>query len=304
MSFCFASSPVTNIWSNNTSFTWEGKDPEAQFSFGSVGVSHSFGKTIGWEVISGRDFSEEFATDTAAFVLNEAAVEQIGIPIDEIVGKAITWNDSPNQVVGVVRNLIMESPYTPIKPTIFFINPNWLSVYVARLTPGVPIKEALTNIEAVHKRLDPASPFEFEFVDESYNEKFIGEERIGKLARVFAFLAIFISCLGLFGLSAYVAEQRTKEIGIRKVLGASVTNLWAMQSKNFVVLVVLSCLIAAPIAWYYLDSWLADYEYRINLTWKVFVASGILSLMVTLLTVSFQSIKAALANPVKSLRSE
>lgn len=302
--FCWASSPLTNVWSNNTSFSWEGKDPEAQFSFGSVSVAPTFGKTVGWEVIAGRDFSEEFATDSASFVLNEAAVEQIGIPLDEIVGKTITWNKTPNKVIGVVRNLIMESPYTPIKPTIFFQNDNWLSVYVAKLTPGVPVQEALSNIEAVHKRLDPATPFEFEFVDEAYNEKFIGEERIGKLARVFAFLAIFISCLGLFGLSAYVAEQRTKEIGIRKVLGASVANLWAMQSKNFVVLVLLSCLIAAPIAWHYLDGWLADYEYRIDLSWKVFAWAGVLSLAVTLLTVSFQSVKAALANPVKSLRSE
>lgn len=214
------------------------------------------------------------------------------------------WGDDENQVVGVIKNMVMDSPYNPVKPTIFFINPNWLSMYNVRLNPGTPVKEALTEVEAAYKRHDAKSPFDYEFVDEAYSEKFEGEERIGKLARVFAFLAIFISCLGLFGLSAYVAEQRTKEIGIRKVLGASVANLWAMQSKGFVRLVILACLIAVPIAYYYLNGWLADYEYRIELGWSVFAVSAILALVVTLMTVSFQSVRAALANPVESLRSE
>ena len=296
-----SSGPITNIWSK-IGFEWEGKDPESLPTFGITACSHEFGKTIGWEIIEGRDFSKDFLTDTAALILNEAAVELTGI--DDIVGKTIRWNDNPFQVVGVVRDMVMESPWRPIKPTIFFVDPNWVAIYTIRLKTGYPVQQALASVQTVFEKHAPNSPFEFQFVDEVYDQKFQSEERIGKLARVFAFLAIFISCLGLFGLSAYVAEQRTKEIGIRKVLGASVANLWAMQSKGFVSLVLLSCLIAVPITWYYLNGWLMDFDYRIQLGWGVFVVAAVLALIVTLVTVSLQAVKAALTNPVKSLRSE
>ncbi len=300
---CESSSPVTNIYSNQIGFTWEGKDPNTLPLFGIVNVTADFGKTVNWQIKEGRDFSRDFPTDTAALVLNEAGVELTGL--DDIVGKTIRWNDQPYQVIGVVKNMIMESPYAPVKPTIFCMAENgWVNNINMRLKPGVPVQEALTTIEGIYKKHAPGGVFEYKFVDEEYNAKFESEERIGKLARVFAILAIFISCLGLFGLSAYVAEQRTKEIGIRKVLGATVANLWAMQSKGFVWLVIVSCAIAAPLAWYFLKNWLSDYEYRIQLGWEVFAVSGILAVLVTLLTVSFQSVKAALANPVKSLRSE
>ena len=297
-----SSGPITNIWSNQIGFEWEGKDPESLPTFGTTACSYEFGKTVGWEIKKGRDFSREFSTDTSALILNEAAVELTGI--DDIVGKTIRWDEKPFQVVGVIKNMVMESPWRPIKPTIFFIDPTWVSFHTIKLKPGYPVQDALASVQGVFENIAPNSPFEYQFVDEVYDEKFQSEERIGKLARVFAFLAIFISCLGLFGLSAYVAEQRTKEIGIRKVLGASVANLWAMQSKGFVSLVLLSCLIAVPIAWYYLENWLTDYVYRIELGWSVFAVAAVLALVVTLLTVSFQAIKAALTNPVKSLRSE
>jgi len=164
--------------------------------------------------------------------------------------------------------------------------------------------EALSKIETVFKKFNPAQPFDYQFVDEAYAKKFDNEERIGKLATFFAILAIFISCLGIFGLASFIAEQRTKEIGIRKVLGASVTNLWQMLSKDFVILVVISCVIAAPIAYYFLEEWLQKYTYRTEISWWIFVVAGVGALLITLLTVSFQAIKAALMNPVKSLRSE
>jgi ABC-type antimicrobial peptide transport system permease subunit len=162
----------------------------------------------------------------------------------------------------------------------------------------------LTKIEAIQKKLVPSAPFQYNFVDDEYGKKFSSEQRIGKLAAIFAVLAIFISCLGLFGMASFVAEQRTKEIGIRKVLGASVSNLWQMLSKDFVLLVLLSCLIASPIAYYYLNNWLTNYNYHIEISWWIFAASALGALGITLLTVSFQAIKAALMNPVKSLKSE
>lgn len=297
-----SSSPTTGIWSNQIGFDWEGKDPTQEPLFGMVACNEEFGKTIGWEIIEGRDFSREHGMDTSAFILNESAVKLTGI--DSIVGKTIRWNGVPKQVIGVVKDIVMESPYEPIKPTIFLIERNWASIVNIRLKPGVPVDDALAAIGAGFTKIDPNSPFDYKFVDDEYDQKFRSEVRVGTLARVFAFLAVFISCLGLFGLSAFAAEQRTKEIGIRKVLGATVANLWAMQSKGFVSLVIVSLVIATPLAWYFMNKWLTDYEYRIELGWSVFVTAGILAVAVTLLTVSFQSIKAALANPVKSLRSE
>jgi putative ABC transport system permease protein len=173
-----------------------------------------------------------------------------------------------------------------------------------RIKPTTPVREALAKIQPVFKKYNPNSPFEFKFIDDEYAKKFSNEERIGNLASFFAILAIFISCLGLFGLASFIAEQRTKEIGVRKVLGATVFNLWKMLSKDFVVLVIISCLIAIPITWYFLNQWLQKYTYRTEISWWVFAAAGAGALGITLLTVSFQAIRAAIANPVKSLRTE
>jgi putative ABC transport system permease protein len=209
--------------------------------------THDFGKTIGWKIIDGRDFSRDFSTDTAAFVLNESAVKLTGLK--NIVGKTIRFNGKPRQVVGVIKDMVMQSPYEPAVPTVFLMDYEWANLINIKLAPGTGVDKALKKVEAIFRKHDPDSPFEFKFADEEYEAKFRAEERIGKLARVFAVLAIFISCLGLFGLAAYTAEQRTKEIGIRKALGASVAQMWAMLSKEFVYLVILSCVIASPIAY-------------------------------------------------------
>ena len=297
-----SSSPITNVWSNQIGFDWEGKDPEALLSFGVVGCSYEFGQTVSWNVLEGRDFSRNFLTDTTAFILNESAVALTGL--ENIVGKTIEYNETSCTVVGIIKDMVMESPWDPIKPTIFMINENWVSCFNVKFKAGVPIQNALAKVQGVYEKISPSSPFDYNFVDEDYGKKFRSEERIGKLARFFAFLAIFISCLGLYGLSAFVAEQKTKEIGIRKVLGASITNLWALQSKHFLVLVAVACLIAAPLAGYFLEGWLEDYDYRIYLNAGVFIIAGILALIVTLTTVSYQAIKAALANPARSLKTE
>lgn len=297
-----SSSPTTGIYSNQIGFEWEGMEPGSLPLFGTIACTHDFGKTIGWKIIEGRDFSRDFSTDTAAFILNESAVKLTGIK--NIIGKTIRFNGKPKQVVGVIKDMVMQSPYEPAVPTVFLMDYGWANLINVKLNPGTPVDKALKKVEAVFKKHDPDSPFEFKFADEQYEAKFRAEERVGKLSRVFAVLAVFISCLGLFGLAAYTAEQRTKEIGIRKALGASVAQMWAMLSKEFVYLVIFSCLIASPIALYFLSDWLKKYEYHIELSWIVFVFSALIAIIITLLTVSFQAIKAALMNPVKSLRSE
>jgi len=297
-----SSSPPTNIYSNNIGFNWEGKDPNSLPLFGTVGVTQDFGKTITWQIKEGRDFSRDFATDSSAMILNESAVKLTGLK--KITGQTIKWDTTPYHVVGVVKDMVMESPYTPVKPTIFLMQPNWAGIITIRMKPSVPLRTALSKIEVVFKKYDPGSPFDYKFTDQEYAKKFSDEERIGNLATFFAVLAVFISCLGLFGLASFVAEQRTKEIGIRKVLGASIPAIWKMLSKDFVVLVIISCFIAIPVAWYYLHQWLQKYEYRTEISWWVFILAGVGALIITLLTVSFQAIKAAVANPVKSLRTE
>ncbi|MBV9963482.1 MAG: ABC transporter permease [Parafilimonas sp.] len=298
-----SSSPTTSVYSNQIGFNWQGKDPNTLPSFGIIAVTQDFGKTIGWKIKEGRDFSKAFGTDSLAMILNESAVKQVGMKRD-IVGQTIQFNDKNYTVIGVIKDMIMESPYSPVKPTVFLYDPSWVSVLTVAIKNGIPVKDALSKIEAVFKKYNPGSPFDYTFNDEDYAKKFSDEERVGKLATFFTILAIFISCLGLFGLASFVAEQRKKEIGVRKVLGASTYNLWQMLSKEFALLVIISCFIAIPLAWYYLNGWLKQYEYRTAISAWVFIISGFGALVITLLTVSFQAIKAALANPVKSLRTE
>lgn len=297
-----SSSPSTSVYSNQIGFDWKGKDPNSLPLFGTIGVTHDFGATIGWQIKEGRDFSRNFATDSAGMILNEAAVKLTGFK--DPIGKIIKFNDKSYTVTGVVKNMVMESPYVPVQPTVFMVDYGWTNIITIKIKPDMPVRSALAKIEPIFKKLDPDSPFEYKFTDSEYARKFNTEERIGNLATFFAVLAILISSLGLFGLASFVAEQRTKEIGVRKVLGASVYNLWSMLSKDFVALVIISCVIAVPVAWYFLNQWLQAYEYRTTISWWIFAVSAMGALTITLLTVSFQAIKAALANPVKSLRTE
>jgi len=236
-------------------------------------------------------------------ILNESAVKQIGMKKD-ILGENIQYDGKNYRVVGVVKDIIQESPYKAVTPTVYVADHTWIGIVTVAMKTGVPVKDALAKIEKVFKKYNPDLPFNYYFNDEEYAKKFADEQRIGSLASVFAVLAIFISCLGLFGLASFVAEQRRKEIGLRKVLGASTYNLWRMLSKEFAMLVIISCLIAIPLAWYYLNNWLLQYEYRTPVSGWIFLLSGVAVLIITLITVGFQAIKAALANPVNSLRSE
>lgn len=297
-----SSSPSTGIWSNQIGFDWKGKDPNSVPLFGIVAVTHDYGATHRWTIKEGRDFSREYVTDSGNLILNEAAVKLTGIK--NIIGETIKWNDKERKVVAVVKDMVMESPFEPVKPTIFFLEYGWASVITIRVKPEIAMRQALKAIEPVFKRYDPGSPFNYQFTDEEYANKFSDEERIGNLATFFAILAVFISCLGLFGLASFVAEQKTKEIGLRKVLGASVFNLWQSMSTDFLKLVAISIAVAIPIAWYFLHGWLAKYQYRTPMSIWIFFAAGLGAILISMLTVSFHSVKAALANPVKSLRSE
>lgn len=302
VSMAEAGSPTTSIWSSTSGITWKTKDPNLSVDFSTVGVSHDYGKTIGWQIKEGRDFSREFATDTSAVILNEAAVKFMGLK--NPVGETITWWKQQLTVVGVVHNLVMNSPYDEPRPTVFNLSIDEQNITVAKINPASNAKGALVKIETVYKKIEKDQPFEFQFADEEYARKFQSEERIGKLAAFFAILAITISCLGLFGLSSFVAAQRTKEIGVRKVLGASVFGVWNLLSKDFVALVFISFLIAVPVVWYMMNNWLLNYNYRVAIGWEIFLLAGFVAIAIALITVSFQSIRAAIANPVKSLRTE
>jgi putative ABC transport system permease protein len=295
-------SPATGVWNTNGGFDWEGKDPSLAVDFPNNGVTHEFGKTIGWHIKEGRDFSRDYATDSAAFILNESAVKFMGFK--DPIGKIIRWDGKPFTVIGVVEDQLVQSPYKPVRASLFHISNSQESVFIIRMNPSLSVQKALSKIESVFKKYNPAIPFEANFVDEEYAKKFSNEKRIGQLAAFFAILAVFISCLGLFGLASYVAEQRTKEIGIRKVLGATVSRLWQMLSIDFIVLILIACFIAIPVAWYCMHTWLQQFDYRTNIPWWVFSLTCIGALLITLLTISFQAVRAALANPVNSLRSE
>ncbi len=293
--------PITSLGRQTSGFTWSGKTPDMNDMFAVVGVTPEFGKTVNWQLIEGRDFSRNRLADSSGLILNEAAAKYMGLknPIGEIVnwGKKYT-------VLGVIKNIIVGSPYEPVKQAIYYINPEVGSVINIKVKPDAGFKDALNTIAAVCKKYSPSSPFDYKIVNEEYAKKFNEQERVGNLATAFAILAIFISCLGIFGLASFVAEQRTKEIGLRKVLGASVSDLWYLLSLEFVILVGISLLIAAPVSFYFMYNWLQNYTYRTNIPWWIFAAVGIGSITITLLTVSYQAIKAAIANPVISLRSE
>lgn len=295
-------SPTTQIWNTNGGFDWKGKDPSLAVDFPNNGITHEYGKTIGWQFTQGRDFSRDFATDSNAFVINEAAVKFLGF--ENPVGEELKWEGKSYTIIGVIKDMVVESPYEPARASLFHISKDEANVVLMKLNPAVSSRESLAKIESVFKKYSPDAPFEYKFVDQEYARKFGDEERVGKLASFFAALAIFISCLGIFGLASFVAEQRAKEIGVRKVLGASVFTLWRMLSKDFVLLVTISLFIAFLFSFYLMNNWLMKYEYRTEISWWVFAVAGVGALVITLATVSYQAIKAALANPVNSLRTE
>jgi ABC-type antimicrobial peptide transport system permease subunit len=300
-----SSGPMTEISNNSSDFDWIGKQPR-EYSFALTNVSYDFGKMVGWQFVTGRNFSKDLATDTAKIIINETAAKDMGFknPIGQIVKTA--GGTKSLQIIGVIKDMIMGSPYEPEKRGIFFLDAKnqAVSQIEIKIKPTVSANAALPKIESIFKSAIPSASFAYKFVDEEYANKFSQEQRIGKLSTFFATLAIFISCLGLFGLASFVAEQRTKEIGVRKVIGASVFSIWNLLSKEFIQLVIISLLIASPVAYFLMNNWVQKYTYHTNVSWWIFLVAGSGALIITIITVSYQAIKAALANPVKSLRTE
>lgn len=298
----YSSSPTTEVDAVNNGYTWNGMLPGTQGNFGAINITHDYGKTIHWEILAGRDFSRTFATDSTGMILNEAAVKFMGLK--NPVGEIVKVDGKPFHVIGVVKDMVMESPYKPVFRTVFTLDYDNANVISARINPDKGTAQTLAQIASVFKKHNPSVPFSYKFVDDTYGYKFDAEQRIGKLSSFFAVLAIFISCLGLFGMASFMAEQRIKEIGVRKVLGASVFNLWRLMTKDFILLVLIALLIAVPVAYYFMNNWLQHYEYRTAISWWIIAATCIGALGIALATVSYQSIRAALMNPVKSLKSE
>lgn len=295
---------ITGTFTTNGGFDWKGKDPNFSEEFNTVRATYGYGDMIDWKIKEGRDFSEKFKTDSMAFVINETAVEYMGL--ENPVGEYVQWGGNGSyKIIGVAKDMVTRSPFDQVRPTLFILHyGRFLNFINIKIAQGANTSNALAHIEKVFQKHDAESLFTYNFFDEQYARNFISEERMGKLATFFAALAIFISCLGIFALSAFVAEQRIKEIGVRKVLGASVYSLWQMLSKDFLVLVFISCLVAIPLGYFYMNRWIQNYDYRLELSWWIFAAAILGALFITILTVSFQAIKAASANPVKSLRTE
>jgi putative ABC transport system permease protein len=290
-----------NVGSSTTDPAWTGKPEDDRTLFHIINTRHDFVETMDMEMVAGRTFSREFASDTANYIINERAAEAMGMA--NPVGQDLEFWNREGQIIGVVKDFHMGSLYTPIEPTILRLEPRDAGLLYVRTTPG-ETPAALASLESVYGQFNPGYPFETEFLDENYEQMYRGELVVGTLANLFAGVAIFIACLGLFGLAAYTAERRRKEIGVRKVLGASVGGVVTLLSRDFVRLVLIGFVVAAPLAWWVMNQWLDSFAYRVELGWSVFLVAGGAALLIALVTVSGQALRAATTDPVKALRTE
>jgi ABC-type antimicrobial peptide transport system permease subunit len=295
-----SNSPITDIYSNNF-MSWPGKPEEEKVLFVTVTTELDYTKTMGIKILEGRDFVG--AGDSSSVLINKAAADVMGLK--ETLGtEVVYWGDHKSKIVGVIDNVLMGSPYRKPSPMFVAYQPGWASSVTVRLEETADITGPMKKVEDVFKKYNPAYPFEYQFVDEQFNKKYTTINLISTLANLFALLAILITGMGLFGLAAFTAEQRTKEIGIRKVMGASVSGLVALISKEFSFLVLISFVLSAPISWWFLSSFLERYPYRIDFPWWAIGVAGIVALVFALVIVSTQALKAATSNPANSLRSE
>ena len=288
--------------SSTGNFEWEGKDPSKKVLVTQDFISPEYIKTMGIQMAKGRDFYPDAKQDSSNVIVNEAFAKIIGK--DNVVGTLLRQDTTKYTIVGVIKDFVFDDMYGKSDPLIFRSYPEYFGYMYIRLKSQANVERAVDKIQTVVKTNNPGYPFDYIFVDDEFDRQFKSEMLIGKLSRIFALLAIVITCLGLFGLAAYTAERRTKEIGVRKVLGASVTGIAGLLSKDFLKLVILSSLISFPVAWWLMHNWLQNYAYRIEISWWIFIVAAALAIVIALFTISFQAIKAALSNPVKSLRTE
>ncbi len=297
------SSPITEGWSNSWGYEWKGKDVDDKTTIQRFNADDAIAKTTGMEIIAGRDFDlGKYPTDSTAAIINESAAKLMNF--EEPIGQVVRDNGVDWRIVGVVKDFILDSPFQKIDPMVIAGAKFAHNVIHIKFKKKAATSESLAQTEAVFRKYNPEYPFNYEFVDQKYAKKFNSEKRTAQLINLFTLLTIFISCLGLFGLASYMAESRIKEIGIRKVLGASVRSIATLLSKDFLKLVLIAIVLAVPVSWYFMSKWLEDFAYRITISWWTFALAGIAALAIALLTVSYQAIKAAIVNPVKSLRTE
>lgn len=296
-------SPITEIWTTNDSYEWQGKGEQQQVKVIEYRTDRTFVKTMGLHLIAGRDIDiEKYPTDSSAILLTEMTVRQMGLtdPVGQVLrNDAGTWH-----VVGVIKDFVTGSLYNRIRPVVVQGPKSWFGTITFKLNPHNNPTYNISKLTAIFKRYNPNYPFEYFFVEKYDTAKLTGAEHIGTLAALFSGMAIFISCLGLFGLSAYMAESRLREVGVRKILGASIMRLIALLSKDFLVLVIIAFVIASPVAWWFMSQWLEEIPYHINLSWWIFALTGLLSVVIAAGTVGFQAVQAALTNPVRVLRTD
>jgi ABC-type antimicrobial peptide transport system permease subunit len=296
------SNNLTQLVNKTGSVEWEGKDPNSGIEFAWSLVGYDFAKTLNAQIIEGRDFSKNFATDSAGYILNETALKITGYK--DPIGKPFTFQHRKGTIIGVLKDFHFNSLNENINPLVLSLNENMKWGKALIRTQQGKTNEAIASIEKICKELNPKTPFTYQFSDEEYAKLYNSEQLVGKLSRYFAALAIFIACMGLSGLVMFTAEQRSKEFGIRKVLGASPLTLYNLLSKEFLLLVILALVIATPVAWLTMNNWLQNYAYKVAISWWMFVAAGIVAIAIALITVSIQAIKAAIVNPIKTLRTE
>ncbi|MNS09107.1 Macrolide export ATP-binding/permease protein MacB [compost metagenome] len=300
---CKTSAPMTQGFSNSWGFEWQGKDPKSKIIFNRFCVDEDLAKTVGLTIVKGRDINlKDYPTDSTACMINESALKIMGFK--DPIGQIIKDNNVDWHVVGVIKDFVLQSPFENTEPMVIEGARGWFNVIHIKLNTQNSNAENLKIAEEIFKKHNYQFPFEYQFIDEEYAQKFNDVQRVSKLISLFTALIIFISCLGLFGLATYMAENRIKEIGVRKVLGASVLSITTLLSKDFLKLIIVAIVIATPIAYFIVSKWLQSISYHVSVQWWVFITAGLLSMLIALITISYQAIKAATANPVQSLRSE
>ena len=296
-----STAPVTAIYNYSPAPDYAGKPTNSNLIVAALGVTEDYAKTMGIKMVQGSDF-KGLPADSGYMILNEAAVKTMGLK--NPIGMKMNFFGKDYTLSGIAANVVMANPYKPVEPLMILYRPVGNNFVSIRLNNGVQPQQALKSIESIFKTYNPGFPFEYQFADQEFGKKFLTEDLIGKISFVFAALAIFICCLGLAGLASFTIEKRFREIGVRKVLGASVQQVLLLISKEFLKLVSIAFLIAVPVTWWAMTNWLQHYDYRINISIWLFVIVGVLVLLLTLAIVSLNTIKAAVANPVKSLRTE